>query len=97
MLVVVAYDINTEDKAGEKRLQHISNLCCRYGQRVQNSLFEMFINWSQFLEIKNKITECIDEKQDSVRIYLLGNDYKNKTIYLGKNKLIDVDKGNIII
>ena len=37
MMLVVAYDVDTTDKAGAKRLRKVAQLCERYGSRVQNS------------------------------------------------------------
>ena len=50
MLVVVVYDI-----INDKRLSKISKLCSKYGQRVQNSVFECQIDYSQFLQFKAKL------------------------------------------
>ena len=41
MLVLITYDVNTEDSAGRKRLRQIAKQCVNYGQRVQNSVFEI--------------------------------------------------------
>lgn len=97
MLVIVAYDINTSDNDGVKRLNKISKECSRYGQRVQDSLFEMYIDWTQFTEMKNSIEKIIDVKKDKIRIYLLGNNYKNKVIYLGDKVSLDIMDQAIII
>ena len=41
MLVLITYDVNTEDAAGRKRLRQIAKQCVNYGQRVQCSVFEI--------------------------------------------------------
>ena len=38
MMVLITYDVNTEDAAGRKRLRKIAKECVNYGQRVQKSL-----------------------------------------------------------
>ena len=38
MLVLITYDVNTEDAAGRRRLRQIAKQCVNYGQRVQNSV-----------------------------------------------------------
>ena len=43
MLVLITYDVNTEDAAGRKRLRQIAKKCVDYGQRVQNSVFECLL------------------------------------------------------
>ena len=40
MMVLITYDVNTEDKAGRKRLRKVAKHCLNYGLRVQNSVFE---------------------------------------------------------
>ncbi len=40
MDLLVAYDISTEDLAGERRLQRVAKVCEQYGVRVQKSVFE---------------------------------------------------------
>lgn len=40
MLVVVCYDVNTETKAGRRRLRRVARVCEGTGQRVQKSVFE---------------------------------------------------------
>ena len=44
MLVLITYDVNTEDSAGRKRLRQIAKQCVNYGQRVQNSVFECLLD-----------------------------------------------------
>ena len=44
MMVLITYDVNTEDAAGRKRLRQIAKQCVNYGQRVQNSVFECMLD-----------------------------------------------------
>ena len=48
MLVLITYDVNTEDAAGRKRLRQIAKKCVDYGQRVQNSVFECLLDAGQY-------------------------------------------------
>lgn len=41
MMLVVTYDVDTSDTAGQKRLRKVAKICERYGMRVQNSVFEV--------------------------------------------------------
>ena len=47
MMVLITYDVNTEDAAGRRRLRQIAKQCVNYGQRVQNSVFECLLNAAQ--------------------------------------------------
>ena len=78
MLVLIAYDVNTTDSAGQKRLTRIAKACVNYGQRVQNSVFECYLDASQLCMLKDKLLEIADLDKDSLRFYNLGNNYKSK-------------------
>ena len=49
MYVLVTYDVSTQDKAGRKRLRTIAKICLDYGQRVQNSVFELLVDPGQWV------------------------------------------------
>lgn len=55
-----------------------------YGTRVQKSVFECpSITEKQFLKMKQKLEDCIDNTQDSVRFYFLCKTCLNKVEYSG--------------
>lgn len=83
MLVLITYDVATQDAAGRKRLRKVAKECVNYGQRVQNSVFECILDSSQTLILKDKLLALIDEKQDSLRFYYLGNKYEHKVEHFG--------------
>ena len=84
MLVLITYDVETVSKEGQRRLRRVSKLCVDYGQRVQNSVFECFLDYAQYLKLKNQLIKEIDEKQDSLRFYILGNSWDRKVEHFGK-------------
>ena len=55
MLVLITYDVNTEDAAGRKRLRQIARQCVNYGQRVQNSVFECLLDPAQCKLLQAKL------------------------------------------
>lgn len=83
MLVLITYDVNTETSAGKKRLRKVAKICVNYGQRVQNSVFECSLDTVQLCNVKHQLLGIIDENLDSLRIYNLGNSYKNKIEHYG--------------
>ncbi len=83
MLVLITYDVSTQDSAGRTRLRKVAKECVNYGQRVQNSVFECILDSSQALLLKDRLLSLIDEKQDSLRFYYLGNNYKTKVEHFG--------------
>ena len=72
MMVLITYDVNTEDPSGRKRLRKVAKTCINYGQRVQNSVFECTIDPAQFVKVKSQLDGIIDHQKDSLRFYLLG-------------------------
>ncbi|TYR79217.1 CRISPR-associated endonuclease Cas2 [Priestia megaterium] len=91
MLVIITYDVSTVSSAGQKRLRKVSKVCQNYGQRVQNSVFECVVDATQFTALKIELANIIDESQDSLRFYQLGNNYKNKVEHIGLKESIDVE------
>lgn len=83
MLLLITYDVSTQDATGRARLRKVAKSCINYGQRVQNSVFECIVNASQALLLKDELINLIDTKQDSLRFYYLGNKYESKIEHYG--------------
>ena len=83
MLVLITYDVNTEDAAGRKRLRQIAKKCVDYGQRVQNSVFECLLDAAQCRSLQAKLLAIMDPEKDSLRFYYLGNQYEKKIEHFG--------------
>lgn len=84
MMIVVSYDVNTEDRAGQKRLRKVAKICESKGCRVQNSVFEVLVDPSELVKLKGQLAEVIDEEKDSVRFYKLGSNWKKRIESMGK-------------
>lgn len=91
MLVLITYDVNTEDAGGKKRLRQIAKQCLNYGQRVQNSVFECVLDAAQCRMLQHKLVQIMDENKDSLRFYYLGNNYKTKVEHFGTKETCDVE------
>lgn len=83
MLVLITYDVNTEDAAGRRRLRQIAKQCVNYGQRVQCSVFECLLDSAQCHSLQAKLCSIMDMEKDSLRFYYLGNRYENKIDHFG--------------
>lgn len=83
MMVLITYDVCTEDAAGRKRLRQIAKECQNYGQRVQNSVFECIMDAAQCRALQHKLVKLMDADSDSLRFYYLGNNYKTKVEHFG--------------
>ena len=83
MLVLITYDVSTQDTAGSRRLRNVAKACEAHGRRVQNSVFECLLTEAQFRELQHRLEQIIDAENDSLRFYLLGNNYQNKVLHVG--------------
>lgn len=83
LLVLITYDVNTEDAAGRKRLRQIARQCVNYGQRVQNSVFECLLDPGQCRSLQAKLLKIMDPELDSLRFYYLGSKYEGKIEHFG--------------
>jgi CRISPR-associated protein Cas2 len=76
MKVLIAYDVATVDKAGEKRLRRVARACEDYGLRVQKSVFECMVGEMEWVQLRGRLLEAIDLSQDSLRFYFLTSDLR---------------------
>lgn len=83
MMVLITYDVNTEDAKGRKRLRQMARQCVNYGQRVQNSVFECVLDAAQCRQLQHELVQIMDEEKDSLRFYYLGNQYRTKIEHFG--------------
>lgn len=60
MLVLVTYDVKTEDPAGRRRLRNVAKACVNKGQRVQNSVFECLLDQGEYAQLKHELGRIID-------------------------------------
>jgi len=72
--VLVTYDVSTETTEGRRRLRRVAIVCCGFGQRVQNSVFECRVTAAQLEALEHKLVNIIDESEDRLRIYRLPAD-----------------------
>ena len=69
MLVIVCYDVNTETKAGRRRLRRVAKVCEGTGQRVQKSVFECQVDLMQMEDLERRLLEEIEPTEDNLRLY----------------------------
>jgi CRISPR-associated protein Cas2 len=91
MYVLVTYDVSTTTPAGRKRLRHVAKACLDFGQRVQNSVFELKVDPGQWAECKGRLEALIDHAQDSLRYYYLGRNWQRRVEHRGAKPSIDPD------
>jgi CRISPR-associated protein Cas2 len=96
MLVVVAYDVNTESEAGRRRLRHVARICENFGQRVQFSVFECLVDPAQWTKLRGQLNAEIDPGHDSLRFYFLGDNWKGRVEHVGAKGAYD-PQGPLIV
>lgn len=83
MQILLTYDVETVTPQGRKRLRQVAKVCTDYGQRVQNSVFELNIDPATLVTIKSKLHGIIDPEKDSIRIYNLGKNWERRVETMG--------------
>jgi CRISPR-associated protein Cas2 len=73
VLVIVCYDVNTEDKPGRRRLRRVAKICEATGQRVQKSVFECQVDLARMEALERRLLEAIDVDRDCLRLYRLAD------------------------
>ncbi len=96
MYVLVTYDVCTSTPAGKKRLSHVAKACLDYGQRVQNSVFEMKVDPAQWTTCKARLMSIVDEATDSLRFYYLGTNWQRRVEHFGAKGSYDIE-GPLIV
>jgi len=91
MLVLVCYDVNTETKAGRRRLRRVAKVCESTGQRVQKSVFECQVDLAQFESLERELTAEIDPRVDCLRLYRIPQTRGFEVLEHGAFKAVDFD------
>ncbi|MCE2745008.1 MAG: CRISPR-associated endonuclease Cas2 [Burkholderiales bacterium] len=90
-LIIVCYDVNTETRAGRRRLRRVAKVCESTGQRVQKSVFECQVTLMQFEELERKLLAEIELTEDCLRLYRLPNTRGCEVREYGKFKATDFE------
>ncbi|MCB9960150.1 MAG: CRISPR-associated endonuclease Cas2 [Rhodospirillaceae bacterium] len=91
MLVLVTYDVSTEDAAGRRRLRRVARACLDHGQRVQFSVFECEVDPAQWAVLRARLVGEIDPGSDSLRFYFLGANWRRRVEHVGARPATDFD------
>ena len=89
MYVILVYDINLEEKEGQKVLRNVYKICKKYLVHIQNSVFEGELLESQMLKLKIELNRYIRDDKDSVIVFRSRNQRWLDKEFLG---MIEEDK-----
>ncbi|MBP9147860.1 MAG: CRISPR-associated endonuclease Cas2 [Rhodoferax sp.] len=89
MLILVCYDVNTETKAGRRRLRRVARVCESTGQRVQKSVFECQLDLAKFETLERRLLAEIDPAVDCLRLYRVPGTRGLEVVEHGSFKAVD--------
>ena len=91
MLMLVTYDVRTEDAAGRRRLRRVARACLDWGQRVQYSVFECEVDPAQWVALRARLMGEVDLTCDSLRFYRLGKAGRLAVEHVGAKAVLDLE------
>ena len=86
MDVLVAYDIADTEGPGAQRLRQIADVCEKYGERVQFSVFECRVSPERFGRLVGELQDVIKPQRDSVVIYRFAGEIQTARTTLGRRR-----------
>jgi len=89
MYVILVYDINLEEREGQRVLRNVFKTCKKYLIHIQNSVFEGELLESQAIKLKAELDKYIREDKDSVILFKSRNQRWLDKEFLG---IIENDK-----
>ena len=96
MLMLITYDVCTQDSAGRRRLRRVARACRDFGQRVQLSVFECELDPARWTTLRAQLIAEIDPKTDSLRFYHLGADARRRIEHVGAKSVLDLEGALIV-
>ena len=86
MDVLVTYDIADTDGVGAVRLRKVAQVCERYGQRVQFSVFECRLSPERLARMIGEVEDVIDRDRDSVMVYRFSGRIGDARLRIGRKQ-----------
>ncbi len=96
MMVLVSYDIADTGTKGARRLRRVAKICKDFGQRVQYSVFECSLDPGQWVMVRQRLIDEIDEEKDSLRFYFLGANWQKRIEHIGAKESYNVEGPMIV-
>lgn len=84
MRFVVCYDV-----ANDRRRRQIATCLDGYGDRVQNSVFELVVDRTLMESCLAEISMLMDLSEDNIAIYRLCSSCERERLYLGVGEAAD--------
>ncbi|MEP0806708.1 MAG: CRISPR-associated endonuclease Cas2 [Chloroflexota bacterium] len=91
-----AFFVLTYDIADPKRLAKVAKAMEAVGERVQDSVFEAYLNEAELEKLLKKMKKVMDEAEDSLRIYALCAACRAKVRCEGQGKVTPPPQAMIV-
>lgn len=85
LFYLIIYDL-PDSKPANKRRTRLHKLLSGYGKWTQYSAFECFLTAMQFTKLQTHLETLIKPKEDSIRIYVMGEKALKRTITYGSER-----------
>lgn len=86
MDVLVTYDIADTETVGATRLRRVAQVCEKYGQRVQFSVFECRLSPERLARLIGEVQDVIDSHRDSVIVYRFPGQLQDAKLRFGRTQ-----------
>ena len=86
MDVLVTYDIADTETVGATRLRRVAQICEKYGQRVQFSVFECRLSPERLARLVGEVQDVIDRHRDSVIVYRFPGRLQDAKLRFGRSQ-----------
>ena len=96
MMILVAYDVSTVEKAGQRRLRRVAQACEDYGVRVQKSVFECQVGQTEWVSLRDRLLREIKTNTDSLRFYFLDEKAVQRIEHHGVDKPLDLTEALVL-
>jgi len=97
MWIVVCYDVNTETRAGRKRLRRVAQVCKNFGQRVQKSVFECQVDEMKYEDLRRKLLKEVKLEMDNLRLYRLTEPRDQRVEEYGAIRTVFFDEETLVV
>ena len=85
MDLLITYDIADTEGEGANRLRRIAQVCEKYGERVQFSVFECRLSATRVARLMGEVQDVIDPREDSVIVYRFAGRLDDARVRLGRD------------
>ena len=99
MMVLISYDVSTVSASGRtlsgaKWRKNVTRIMLSVYRTL---VFEADLDYSSFLKLEDCLIKLINQEEDSLRFYYLGNNWEKRIEHIGAKKTYNPETGVIII